>query len=184
MFRYPLSADAELRLLEMHHAAQVFDLVDQNREHLRRWLTWVDTTQTGSDSRTIIRNGLQQFADNRGCSAGIWYQGALAGVIAYHYLDWRDSKTEFGYWLGESFQGHGLMTSACQALVTHAFEELSLNRVEIFCASGNTKSRAIPERLGFTQEGVLRQAEWLHDRFVDQVVYGMLASEWAHKSHS
>jgi ribosomal-protein-serine acetyltransferase len=178
MFRYPLAAGAELRLLELHHAEQVFDLVEQNREHLRRWLTWVDTTHTVHDSRTFIRNTLQQFADNRGFSAGIWYQGALAGVIGYNYIDWQDSKAEFGYWLGEPFQGRGLMTRACRALMSHAFDELYLNRVEILCATGNARSRAIPERLGFTQEGVLRQAEWLTDRFVDLVVYAMLVSDW------
>jgi ribosomal-protein-serine acetyltransferase len=50
--------------------------------------------------------------------------------------------------------------------------------VEIGCAPGNRKSCAIPERLGFTREGVLRQREWLYDHFVDHVVYGILAEEW------
>ena len=70
------------------------------------------------------------------------------------------------------------MTRACSALGTHAFDALGLSRVEIRCATENEKSRAIPERLGFTQEGTLRQAEWLHDHFVDLTVYGMLAGEW------
>lgn len=44
--------------------------------------------------------------------------------------------------------------------------------------SENLRSRRIPERLGFTQEGVLRQVRWRKDHFDDHVVYGMLASEW------
>jgi ribosomal-protein-serine acetyltransferase len=71
-----------------------------------------------------------------------------------------------------------MLTKACKKLVTYAFIEYRLNRVEIHCAIGNTHSRAIPERLGFTQEGVLREAAWLYDHFVDHVVYGMLAREW------
>jgi ribosomal-protein-serine acetyltransferase len=63
-------------------------------------------------------------------------------------------------------------------MVNYAFRELGLNRVEIQVATDNMRSRAIPERLGFTQEGILRDDVWLRDRFVDHVVYGMLAREW------
>jgi ribosomal-protein-serine acetyltransferase len=70
------------------------------------------------------------------------------------------------------------MTKGCQALISYAFNDLELNRIEIRCATGNRKSCAIPERLGFVKEGVVRQAEWLYDHFVDHIIYGMLASEW------
>jgi ribosomal-protein-serine acetyltransferase len=70
------------------------------------------------------------------------------------------------------------VTAACRALVDHAFEELGLNRVSIACATENKESCAILERLGFRREGIVRQAEWLYDHFVDHVVYATLASEW------
>ncbi|HSK70354.1 MAG TPA: GNAT family protein, partial [Pyrinomonadaceae bacterium] len=65
-----------------------------------------------------------------------------------------------------------------RALIDHAFNELKLNRVEIRCGFENTKSRRIPEKLGFKEEGVIKQAEWLHDRFIDLVIYATLANEW------
>ena len=49
----------------------------------------------------------------------------------------------------------------------------------IHCAVGNRRSRAIPERLGFTQEGIARDAEWLYDHYVDLVTYSLLAPEWS-----
>ena len=70
------------------------------------------------------------------------------------------------------------MTKTVLALLQYAFEDLQLNKVEIRAAVGNAKSRAIPERLGFTKEGTIREAEWLYDHYVDHVAYGMLASEW------
>ncbi len=70
------------------------------------------------------------------------------------------------------------MTKACSALSSYAFDELELNRVEIRCATENKRSRAIPEKLRFTQEGIVRKAEWLYDHYVDLVVYGMLAEQW------
>jgi ribosomal-protein-serine acetyltransferase len=58
-----------------------------------------------------------------------------------------------------------------------------MHKVEIRAASGNKKSRAVPERLGFKQEGCIRQAEYLYDHYVDHVVYGMLDLEWAQKKN-
>jgi ribosomal-protein-serine acetyltransferase len=46
------------------------------------------------------------------------------------------------------------------------------------CAVGNTKSRAVPERLGFVQEGILHDAEWLYDHYVDLVIYSILKAAW------
>jgi ribosomal-protein-serine acetyltransferase len=70
------------------------------------------------------------------------------------------------------------MTKACRTLITYAFTELALNKVEIHGATENIRSCAIPKRLGFTQEGILRDAEWLYDHYVDTVIYGLLAREW------
>lgn len=69
--------------------------------------------------------------------------------------------------------------SALQQFASNrGFREYGVNRIEIRAAVGNGKSRSIPERLGFQQEGICRQAEWLSDHFVDHVVYGMLAEDW------
>ena len=70
-----------------------------------------------------------------------------------------------------------MVTRAVQTLVSYAFEVLDLRRVEIRCAKENRRSRAVPERLGFKKEGVLRESEWRHDRFYDMVIYGLLADD-------
>ncbi|HEX8685562.1 MAG TPA: GNAT family protein, partial [Pyrinomonadaceae bacterium] len=111
----------------------------------------------------------------------IFSGGRVAGSIGYNNIDWANRKTDIGYWLGAAYQGRGLMTRSCRALVGHAFGELRLNRVEIYCAVANVRSRRIPERLGFAQEGTHRQAEWVHDHFKDLVSYSMLAAEWKEK---
>src|SRR5207253_4227507 len=112
------------------------------------------------------------------------YKGEMAGQIEYNYIDWANRKTEIGYWLGASFQGKGLARESCRVLIDHAFNELKMNRVEMHCGVENTRSRKIPEKLGFREEGVIRQAGWLHDRFVDTVIYGMLADEWKDRNRS
>lgn len=179
MWKLDIDQDTELKLLELEDAEVLFALVDSCRPYLRQWLPWIDATQTIDNSRQFIELGLQKFAANNGLEAGIWYKGQLAGVIGLHYIDRNNRKTSIGYWLAESFQGHGLMTKACRALIRYAFEQLQLNRVEIRVAVGNYKSRTIPERLGLVKEGMIREAEWLYDHFVDHIVYGVLAKEWA-----
>jgi len=179
MWKLDIDQDTQLKLLKQEDAELLFALVDSCRPYLRQWLPWIDATQTVDNSRQFIELGLQKFAANNGLEAGIWHKEQLAGVIGLHYIDRTNKKTSIGYWLAEPFQGYGLMTRACRALISYVFEQLQLNRVEIRVAVDNRKSRAIPERLGFVNEGVVREVEWLYDHFVDHVVYGMLAKEWS-----
>jgi ribosomal-protein-serine acetyltransferase len=93
-------------------------------------------------------------------------------------IDWAPRRGEMGYWLAADAQGQGLVTSACRALIQHAFIDYDLNRLEIRCATNNARSRAIPEKIGFVCEGVLRQVEWLYDHFVDHALYAQLRQDW------
>lgn len=173
-----LDADTTLRMITEQDAEPLFALVDQNRTHLRQWLPWLDTARTVEDELAFIRNVQIQHREHRGFACAIWYKDQIAGTIAYHSIDWRDRKVEIGYMLGAQFQGKGLMTKACRAMVTYAFDQIKLNKVEIRCAVENTRSCAIPQRLGFTAEKIIKQAEWLYDHYVDLVLYGMQANQW------
>ncbi len=175
-----LSVDEEtqLRLLEERHAGEYFALIERNRTYLQEWMPWAAYENSLEDIKAYMKHTLLQFANNEGLQTGIWHRNRLVGSIGYSSLDWAGSKVEIGYWIDVSMQKQGLVTKACKLLVNYAFDQYQLNKVEIHCATGNTRSRAIPERLGFTQEGVIRQAEKCNGRYNDIVVYGMLASEW------
>ncbi len=177
MFSYRVNTHSELRMLEKRHVEQLFALVEQNRERHPE----IPQLYSIEEARMYIQRDLALFADNKGLGIGIWYQGEFAGAVRYHEIDWTNRSTELGYWLGAAFEGEGLITTTCQVMIDHAFHELGLNRVAISCAQENQRSRAIAEKLGFTQEGILRQSDWLKDGFVDQVIYGILASEWRNR---
>lgn len=178
MFYQEVDEEITLKLLVLTDSQALFQLTDQSRESLREWLGWVDNTKTVDDSRSFIEHTLQVYDDKKGLHAGIMYQHELAGIIGFNSFDWTNKIGKIGYWLATDFQGKGIMSRAVRSLIDYAFSELSLNRVEIRATYENKKSRAIPERLGFMEEGLIRQAEWLYDHYVDHVVYGMLASEW------
>jgi len=169
---------AELRLLEPQHADDLFNLTEQNRSYLRRWLPACDVQNSLEDCRTSIKVSLERWAENGGSTLGIWWQGHLAGVIGAGNIDWENRSAMIGYWLGESYQGKGLMTGACRTLVDYLFFELKLHRIEIRCAIGNDRSCGVPKRLGFSKEGVLRQAQAFDDQYFDLEVYGLLAEDW------
>lgn len=177
-FRYPITENAELRLLEPRHADEMYALVEQNREHLGRWLSWVASRRSVTGTAQYITQCLQRFAEDGSPLCGIWSHGKLAGVIDLLGIGARSRCAEIGYWLDAGSQRRGLITQACHALVNHAFNVLAVNRIEIRAEPANTRSRAVPERLGFTMEGTLRQVINMGDRFADRVVYAMLRKEW------
>jgi ribosomal-protein-serine acetyltransferase len=181
VFHLPIRDGIHLQIMEERHAEAIFSVVDANREHLRPWLPWVDKTHSSEYTRQFIREALEQFARNEGFSAAIWAHGEIAGAIGFHNVNWLNRNVEMGYWLASGFQGHGIVTDACRALIDYAFTEWELNRVEIRCATGNSRSAAVPKRLGFTLEGTLRQAQWVSDKFYNLFVFGMLVGEWKHQ---
>lgn len=167
-----------LRLLEHRHAGMLFDLTVKNREHLRPFLPWAVTMREVSQTEAFIKMGLEQFARHDGFQTGVFLHGKLVGMAGLHYVRWDTERTELGYWLSEHAQGQGVATRVVGALCRYCFEELGLGRVEIRCAPENTRSRRVPERLGFTQEGTLRRIDRLEGGWSDWVVYGLLADEW------
>jgi ribosomal-protein-serine acetyltransferase len=178
-FSIAVDQEIELRLLDEADAPVVFALIESNREHLRRWLPWVDSEISLEIHQDFIRKARQRYLDNEGCELAIWYQGAIVGVIGLHTLNWPNKRVAIGYWLARDFEGRGIMTRASRAITRYAFTQLLLNKVEIHCATGNIRSCAIPQKLGFTRDGILRDDIWLYDHFVDVVVYSMLAREWS-----
>ena len=167
-----------LTSVEIEDAEQLFALTDGSREYLREWLPWVDRTLTVGDTKSFISSTVKQQANKDGFTCCIWYEGKLAGVIGLVHVKWANRTTQVGYWLGQNFQGNGIVTKCCRTLVDYLFYEMDLNRVEIRVAVGNERSRAIPKRLGFILEGTIRDGEWLGDHYVDNVIFGMLRKDW------
>lgn len=163
-----------LQVIGPQHGPGLFQLLETNRDHLRRWHPWVDLLRSEQDVSRAIIAWQQQDANQQGFHAGIWFNGKLCGMISHLHLDKANRWAALSYWLDAAHQGRGIMTESCRAMIAHGFEVWKLNRITIECATENTRSRAIPERLGFELEGIIRQVEWLGDHYADHAIYGLL----------
>ena len=171
-----------LRTVTVEDTEAVFALTDASRNTLREWLPWLDMTTEVPHTRAFIESNIAGYEERKCLSTVVLFHGKIVGIAGFNNINHANETVYIGYWLSKDAEGHGIMTKVVHALCQYAFEELQFNKVEIRAAVGNTKSRAIPERLGFVKEGTIRSAEWLYDHFVDHGVYGMLANEWTKTS--
>ncbi len=177
LFLLKINEDLSLKLIAPNDAIEIFDLTDTNREYLKTWLPWLNGTLTSDSTVQFIQSCMNSYAQKIAMTFSVLYCGKIVGVASYNSLDWTNKSATIGYWLGENHQGKGLMTKVVTTLTNYAFKELKLNRVEIRAAVQNKKNRRIPEKLGFRNEGCIREAEWLYDHYVDHVIYSKLASD-------
>ena len=167
-----------LTIVQAEDAEEIFNLVDGNRDYLRKWFPWVDLTKGVQDTLTFVERARKQDQEKNGIQCCVRLEGKTVGMMGFDNVDHNNRKCEVGYWIAESYQGRGIMTKCVKALTDYAFSEWQMNRVEIHSRQANTRSRAVAERLGFEYEGTLREIERVSDRYVDHAVYSMLRRDW------
>ena len=174
MFFRQISPDLRLSLSIPSYAGELFELTDRNRVFLQQWLPWLDGIQKPVDTETFLSKQLLRFQRGEALCITIFYQGEIAGVVGYNQIDRVNNIGHIGYWLGQEYNGRGIMTQSVRDVIEIGREYYHLNRIDIRCAVENSRSRKIPERLGFKQEGIIRQAAKLDDGYIDLVFYGLV----------
>jgi ribosomal-protein-serine acetyltransferase len=174
----PVKENFELRTLELSGGQDFFELTKRNDTHFRRWLGWLDDDKTVLDTEKYITESNKRFESEEGLDLGIFYENNQIGGIGLFPWNTANKKISIAYWLAEEYQGEGIMTDSLKKVIEYCFTELNINRIEITIAIENTKSSALPKKLGFTLEGVAREGGWLYNHFVDLEVYSLLAKEW------
>ena len=87
------------------------------------------------------------------------------------------SKAETGYWLGAAYQGQGLMAECLNAVVGYGFGTMGLHRIYARTSVGNTPSIAMLKKVGFVQEGILRQDDGRDGYWDDTALMAILKSD-------
>ena len=121
------------------------------------------------------------FAKKESLSWGITRHDddTVMGMVGLWNLNRHHRRAMLGYDLARVYWGNGYATEGITAVLTFAFTQMNLNRVEAYTIADNHRSVRLLERLGFIREGTRRSASWEDDgTFHDSAIYGLLADEW------
>ena len=179
MFSYKLDSILRLELPDLRDAKETTEVVRRNLSHLKPWMPWAVDDYSEDHARDWIKRTLETFASDGSFSALIILNDKIIGSIGFHDLDRANRHASIGYWIDKKHEGKGIITRCCRVLVDYLFDTMELNRLQINCNVENVRSRAVPERLGFKQEGLLRQVEFVNGQFRDWAVYGLVKDEWS-----
>lgn len=178
MFTLTISADLQLALVEPAFAKHYLEIVNNEREYLSEWLAWPPHADSEAFFLNFIKGSLHKYADGTAMVCAMIYQGQVVGNIGFNTISHELKKVEMGYWLSREYQGNGIVTQSVFALMTYAFEQLKMDKVEIAAAKENRKSRGVCERLGMTLEGIITNNENINGRIVDHAVYGLMCEQF------
>ncbi|MEH7415270.1 GNAT family N-acetyltransferase [Neobacillus drentensis] len=136
----------------------VYEAIQGSLNELKLWMPWANREQTEQEVEANIREAHAKFLIREDLRLHIFDRktGEFIGASGLHRMNWEVPKFEIGYWIDTKHSGNGYILEATQAITEYAFQELKAKRVEIRCDSKNIKSRRIPEKLGFTLEGILK----------------------------
>ncbi len=177
-FEIKINDKLSLKMPKLEDAKSIFTIIDKDRAHIGNWLYWVEKTLSPKDTEANIVERIEKFNNKEAASFYAVYENQWIGSVGFISLDKKNNEGEIGYWILSDFEGKGLMTECVKASIKYGFEELGLNRIVIKCNSKNTKSAAIPKRLGFTLEGTLRENRLVKDEYHDTFIFGLLKGEW------
>lgn len=166
-----------LRWLTAGDVDALFD-VFSDRVMMRYWSSPAMTEH--GEAEALLARIHQQFADKLGFQWGVERKddGRILGTCTLFHLDPRNMRAEVGYCLASAYWKKGYMQEALTALIDHAFGPMKLRRLEADVDPRNANSMGALLKLGFSEEGLLRERWDVNGEIQDTAFLGLLAREW------
>ncbi|UOQ95014.1 GNAT family N-acetyltransferase [Halobacillus shinanisalinarum] len=181
LLEFPHEFETERLLIRMpkpRDGEAVHNALKASIKELKPWMPFAQNNQSEEETEINVRESHINFLKREDLRLLVFHKetGQLVCSSGLHRIDWDVPKFEIGYWADTRFSGRGYTTEAVAGITQFAFKELSAKRVEIRCDSNNSKSKAIPERLGFRLEGVLRNDDLSVDgtELTDTCIYSKI----------
>lgn len=173
------SARLALTPLEALDAREMWSAVESSRAHLEPWLPWVPYTVDLESTLRYADSSASDWDLGRGCRLAIRERATrrFVGVVGLEALSHMHENADLGYWLRLDCSGRGYMTEAANQVVVWAFSVLRAHRIRVAAATDNHASLGVIRRLGFRLEGISREAERCHGRWLDHAMFALLATD-------
>jgi len=147
-----------LKPREMGEGPIINQAICSSLDHLKPWLPFAKKAPTIEESEEHCRRSLAKFILREDMTLSIYSRDRknFIGSTGLHRAKWEVRSFHIGYWVVAAFEGQGLITEAANALTRYAFQVLRARRVEIRCDLENARSLSVSKRLGYVQEGALK----------------------------
>lgn len=109
----------------------------------------------------------------------ITYQNIPVGLIGLLNIDKKNKKAEYYICIGEKkYKGKGIAYNASKLLIDFAYNELDINKLYLYTEISNTAAQKLFEKVGFQQEGLLRNDLIYNGKIIDRYIYGLILEEY------
>ena len=165
----------KIQLLKVNesHAPGLYQIIKNDRKKLIYWLPELKDTKSQNQELSFIKYAQHKMQRQKLFMYTILKDQRVVGELDLHNLDWQNQTGEIGYFLSSKVQGKGIMTKSVAALVKQAFLDLNLHKIMIETDPDNQKSKAIPKRLGFVYEGLLKDQRYINSKYRDAEIYSI-----------
>ncbi len=158
------------------HGDAVWRATEASLSELKPWMAWAEDASPAAQA-DFAAGAEREWQTSEGWPFAVTYEDEVCGLIGIDDPDRLYSRAEIGYWIRSDLTGRGLVTEGASAVIGFAFDELGFHRLELHAATGNHASRRVAEKLGFREEGLLRDGSRGSGGFHDAIVYGLLATD-------
>lgn len=129
MFYRTINEKTKLSLTIPQYAEELFALTNRNRAFLKQWLPWLDNVKSAEDTKSFCLHNLNLFKEGKALHLTIFHEDKIAGVLGYNDIDQANKIGYIGYWLGEEFNGKGIMTASVKDLTSLGQEFYGLQKL-------------------------------------------------------
>ena len=172
------SGSIKLRPVDLDDAENYMALIAKNSEFLTAWFNSFTPPDTAEDRRKEMAKQLDEVRNHERYWWMIEFEDELVGKIDIHGMYSSNRSGSIGYWIDQDYTGKGIATLSVKAVLDWAFSAHNFSKIEFVCAIQNTRSAAVPERLGIRREAILRKENVVNGEFQDMAIYTAFADDW------